>query len=332
MTPRWAGEDVQVRSTTLARLADGLPIFSRVPLSLSLDQPADHQSTFGWLFGHRTSRAHPHRYLDAIVRQTDQGAAQVPIALVSKRYTLVQHRTLVEALRDAIAPHFANAADFTCQMTMSEYGGRMKVRVLLPDALKPPDGEDIRPTLECFNSVDGSRPLQVYLGWFRFVCENGLVIGEELVRLRRRHVKSLQLPDVGQAVADSLGHVSRQADALDRWWHTHVSAQQLREWTDVPVAQRWGSQAAARVFHIARTGRDCRVRLSRGIPASALRTEATTAVPGSTPPNDNAYRISQALTYVARARQEIDAVHDRLADVRLLMQHIAPMYVTQQRV
>jgi hypothetical protein len=287
-------------------------------LSLDLRRSAKWGS-FARLFGRRTQTGVPHKYLQAIVRTTTDGSLQVPVAVVSKQYTLVQHRDLAAALQDAVITHIENSSTLRCDVMLSEYGGRMKIRVHLPADIKPPDGDEIRPTLECLNSVDGSRPLQIYLGWFRFICENGLVVGVEFARLRRRHVRSLQLPEVAQAVSDSIARLSRDAAILERWWNTPVSPANVRKWIDGPIAQRWGAEAAARVLNIAQTGHDCRVRVRRGMTPSRLPVQKGEPVPGSAPPNGNLYRLSQVLAVVAHRRREVEAVHDRVADIPVLM-------------
>jgi hypothetical protein len=42
-------------------------------------------------------------------------------------------------------------------------------------------------------------------------------------------------------------------------------------------------------------------------------------VPGSAVPNDNAYRLSQILAFVAGTRRDVDAIHERLAGIARLM-------------
>jgi hypothetical protein len=50
--------------------------------------------------------------------------------------------------------------------------------------------------LECFNSVDGSTKFQAFMGWYRFVCSNGLIVGITQVDMRRRHIWGLDILDI----------------------------------------------------------------------------------------------------------------------------------------
>ncbi len=62
--------------------------------------------------------------------------------------------------------------------------------------------------LECFNSVNGSTRFRALLGWFRFICSNGMVIGVIRSDVLRRHVGDLGLgitvDDNGQKNPQSL--------------------------------------------------------------------------------------------------------------------------------
>ena len=48
--------------------------------------------------------------------------------------------------------------------------------------------DTVNPELHLFNSYDTTWPLIVLIGAFRYVCANGLVVGEKYLHLRKRHV------------------------------------------------------------------------------------------------------------------------------------------------
>jgi len=66
----------------------------------------------------------------------------------------------------------------------------MALGIRLPDkyGLDLDDGNPMSLQLLCFNSVDGSTRFMVVLGWFRFVCANGLIVGTAASSLRGRHL------------------------------------------------------------------------------------------------------------------------------------------------
>lgn len=94
-------------------------------------------------------------------RATAKGQVPVPVGTVSKRYVLVQHTSVIEALDHALRNADVDPRDLRCRLTMSESGGRMAMRVELPGrfAFNAPDEHPMALTFECFNSVDRTVPL-----------------------------------------------------------------------------------------------------------------------------------------------------------------------------
>lgn len=160
----WHGELVDEFETSLDALNDLLPSFHRIP------------------FG-------PHPRKDIILRAVESRSPPMPVGIVSKRYALLQHTDVLRGLTDALVTNDIDAAPLEAHLALTEYGTRMSLRVMLPDALalEAFDGHRMALTFECFNSVDGSVPLFALVGWFRFVCRNGFVIGTTCARVRRRH-------------------------------------------------------------------------------------------------------------------------------------------------
>jgi Domain of unknown function (DUF932) len=325
---RWSGESVSTLDCLLGEVGAKLPSFRRAPLTTDLRPLAKSRSWASALFNRVQPPPVGHRSLDAIIRLPDASISEeVPIALVSKRYSLIPHAGLTAAIIEALRTHFGDATTaMPCTMSLTEYGGRMHLRVLLPEQFTAPDKHNIRPTLECLNSVDRSRPLQVFLGWFRIVCSNGMVVGEALQNMKRRHIRSLELTDVSDAVTESVGRLTRESGLLKRWWNFPVNDGQLVSWIDGPLHQQWRVRAAARVLHIARTGRDGRLADSgprtQALPPSRRLMMRGPDVPGSQPPNDNAYRLAQVLAFVAAERIEVEARQSRLLEIPGLIDHL----------
>src|SRR5215469_15521938 len=79
----------------------------------------------------------------------------------------------------------------------------MNLRLYFPDDYShaPSDGHKLNLRVEVFNSVDGSSRLTLLLGWFRFACSNGLVIGKTLTDIRDIHNQALDLMKIEDAIA-----------------------------------------------------------------------------------------------------------------------------------
>ena len=123
---------------------------------------------------------HTNARLDMIIRKPfGQERAFLPIGIVSKDYLLVKHADVIETATAAMKHFGINPAYVRADITITEYGERMALSLYLPKEYEfdPGDGKKLTMRLECFNSVDGSTRFRVMMGWFRFVCSNGLVIG-----------------------------------------------------------------------------------------------------------------------------------------------------------
>jgi hypothetical protein len=69
-----------------------------------------------------------------------------------------------------------------------------------PDAytINPGDGHQLALRLGVFNSVDGSTRFRAVLGWLRFICSNGMVIGPAQNDYKRRHNQTLVITDMNE--------------------------------------------------------------------------------------------------------------------------------------
>src|SRR5262249_802785 len=84
----------------------------------------------------------PNPGLDMSLRRpTTKGEIPVPTGVVSKRYVLVQHASVIAALENALRSADVEPLDLRCRLTLSESGARMGIRVELPErfAFRAPD-------------------------------------------------------------------------------------------------------------------------------------------------------------------------------------------------
>jgi uncharacterized protein DUF932 len=280
----WLGEPANEVTGSLADLAPLVPTFDRVP------------------FG-----TNPR--LDMIVRRAAaKGEIPVPSGVVSKKYVLVQHTSVIAALESALRWADVEPLDLRSRLTMSESGARMAMRVELPErfAFNAPDKHPMALTFECFNSVDRTVPLFALVGWFRLVCTNGLIIGTTHASMRQNHRPPLRIADLEPVLVGGLAAAAHDRALLTKSMARRVSADALRTWVDGPVAQKWGPFAAARVHAIATTGFDGEPsRTPKGAPPHARGIVNPTPVPGSEAPCENSYGLAQALAWVAARRNEV---------------------------
>jgi hypothetical protein len=122
----------------------------------------------------------------------------MPVAVVSRSYSLAPHRQVAALCREGLIEAGIKPEDLRYQVGLSELGEWMNFRIYFADTYCFIDnyGQRLDLRLECFNSVDGSSRLVILFGWLRFVCANGLVIGETKIEIRERHGRGLELPSI----------------------------------------------------------------------------------------------------------------------------------------
>jgi hypothetical protein len=95
------------------------------------------------------------RFLDTIVRQPiNSGEVEVPVGIVSKQYTLVQHQALLDEALKAIEKVGIKHNEVKAELDLTAYGERMRLGLLFPERynLKLGNEDEMGLRLECFNS------------------------------------------------------------------------------------------------------------------------------------------------------------------------------------
>jgi len=247
--------------------------------------------------------------LDIIVRQPfEKDQAFIPVGVVSKDYALVQHSEVVDAATKALSDIDISPATVKAEFSITEYGERMRLSLYLPErfSFDPGDGHPMAMRLECLNSVEGSTRFRALLGWFRFVCSNGLVIGVTKTDLRQRHVGNLSIEDIGHVLVDGLSDAEQEKKAFENWRNYDITLDTLTPWIDRGIRKEWGFKAATRTFHIARTGHDVKIAGSyKEEKPTTIQVRKTTKVPGSPAIAKNAFDVSQILAWLAKERNDL---------------------------
>jgi hypothetical protein len=220
----------------------------------------------------------------------------------------VQHVATILAVIREIEKAGIDPCAVRARLLLTEYGTRMALRATLPASygFTPADGHRVALTFECFNSVDGSVPLFAVVGWLRFVCSNGLVVGTVAAKVKHKHVPPLAIEEISDVLAEGTESALADRKVFGQWGSFKVPAANLEKWVDGPVAEAWGPLAAARVHAIATTGLD-------GKPAPPWKMAKPHSwtlvhgqpVPGSAAPCADAYQVAQVLSWVASRRRNV---------------------------
>ena len=233
---------------------------------------------------------------------------RIPVGIVSNTYTLAQHNEVAELCINGIKGCNIDVSNVRCELGLSVLGEWMNFRIYFPDEYNfiSSDSNPLNLRLECFNSVDGSSRLTILFGWFRFVCSNGMVIGETISELRDIHNQNMNLSKINCIISEAMEQVHSDKTMMLKWESTQVNPNSLAKWVDTIVSKKWGKIAAFRVFHICSSGHDAKYddpfEAEEPSKKSMIKLEK---VPGAPDTARNLYDIGQSLSWVATNRSSV---------------------------
>jgi hypothetical protein len=291
---KWFNSPVTYHHGTLTEIRKRIPTFERRSFGLT-------QS------GNELSRLNER--LDTIVRQPfGEDMTFIPVGVVSKGYVLVQHTDVLDVAAKALKEAKIKPEGTKAELEITGYGERIALSIYLPDSFSfdPGDGHPLALRLECFNSVDGSTRFRVLMGWFRFVCSNGLVIGVTRSDVRRRHVGDLGLADVETVLKSGIQESDKEQKNFKLWRQRRINHSVLILWIEKDLRKEWGFKAAARTYHIALTGHDAEIigPYKDNTPIT-IPVRKASRVPGAPAKLGNLYDLSQILAWIAKERRDI---------------------------
>ena len=286
---RWHAREVSYVEGSWKQVLERLPFFETGEYWVAPDMPANP-------------------YLRSVIRlPLTRMEYPIPVGVVSNTYTLAQHRAVAQKCVEGIQAAGVEVAGLRCEVGLTELGEWMNLRIYFPESYNyaAADHQKLGLRLECFNSVDGSSRLILLLGWLRFVCTNGLVIGETRAELRDVHDRYMDLEKIPTIIRKALERVAGERKRLSSWEGTQVGEKQLKWFVDDPLSASWGKKAACRTFHICRSGFDVELQSPfKAGPASAKLVRQVQRVPGAPDVARTLYDVGQALSWIATARQD----------------------------
>lgn len=305
---KWFNSPVKFYEGTLTDIRAHIPTFER--RGFGLTQPGDECTRLN-------------ERLDTIVRLPFNNDINfIPIGVVSKDYALVQHTDVLDVAIQALEAAKIPLADVKTELNITEYGERMSLSMYLPDkySFDPGDGHPMALRLECLNSVDRSTRFRVLMGWFRFVCSNGLIIGVTHSDVRRRHVGDLRIMDVGAVLTSGLKESESEKKNFEHWRKAEITVNKLIPWVDKDLREGWGFKAAARTFYIARCGSDAEVKGQyKGKSPTTIAMQKTNLVPGVPKECNNLFDLSQILAWLAKERRDMQEQQEWRESIPVLM-------------
>lgn len=317
--PRCSGEPVFVSEGSPEDLLRLIPQFDRRAFSMSSIGSFHPKLPAG------LPLAGENDLYDLVVRlPLNDKESETPVAVVSKRYRLVQHTELFEKACDAMKALSIDLRTVPSELILSIYGSKMALTFTLPGSdFDPGDGMALKLQFHCVNSVDGRCRLRIMLGWFRFICGNGLVVGTARLSQRFIHNEYLDIPDLVHVLTGGLAAAKEEKKSFEKWMGTSIGENGLSKWIDGPLRAEWGPLAAARVHLICGTGFDGRfANQGEKAPPHGKGMIQTIPVPGAPAKAKNAYYVAQALSWVAKERRDIQDQLEWMVAIPKLMSNL----------
>jgi len=238
---------------------------------------------------------------------------RIPIGIVSQSYTLAQHSEVAELCIDGLIKGGIESKELRCELGLSELCEWMNFRIYFPDKYnyKSDANDSLNLRLECFNSVEGNSRLIIVFGWLRFICSNGMIVGETIAEIRDIHNRHMELKKITELIKDGMSQIEKDKLIIAEWENHQLNTEALIIWINKVLAKKWGKLAACRAYHICLSGRD--VEYKNPFEA-ALPTEKGVIeldrVPGSSNGAKNIYDVSQVLSWLATNRNNAEEKTD----------------------
>ena len=138
-------------------------------------------------------------------------------SIVSKDYKLIRHEDAVQQIESIIDENL-ELGKYKTTAEFYDDGARMRVTYrFYKKSVEMKKGDTVNPEIHVFNSYDTTWPFIVLIGAFRFVCANGLVVGEKYLHLRKRHVYHFDEIDLKEQVSTALKRFKSQTNQWQKW-------------------------------------------------------------------------------------------------------------------
>lgn len=166
-----------------------------------------------------------------------------PIAVVSQKYTLVEHRDVFRSIRQAVAG--LNIGQTRHGIYHTRDFRHVRALYKFPDLTEQmPDGKALCPVVRVTNSVDASTRIRIEIGAFRFVCTNFAIGGGGVFTggFAAIHRGTIDIERAAEQIRGTLGNFGRLAETMRQWHEQPVPKITAKE-----ISDRWGERHAKRI-------------------------------------------------------------------------------------
>lgn len=164
--------------------------------------------------------------------------ARRPDPARSERYAMIQTLPVIEQLRE-LGYEVTDAQQDNPRRRNPKHV-RHLVRLVPSELLKEQAGT--LPQLLFWNSHNGRTMARLCAGFYRFVCANGMIVGEETAMYQIMHVG-----DVRSQIAHAVGKIAethaQQVQEIERWTKIELSQRKVNRYAERAAELRWGDVA-----------------------------------------------------------------------------------------
>jgi len=186
-------------------------------------------------------------------------------SIVSKDYKLIRHEDASQRIESIIDQNH-ELGKYKILTKFYNDGARMRRTYRFYEiSVEIKSGDTIHPELQLFNSYDTTWPFIVILGAYRVVCSNGLVVGEQYLHFRKRHVYDFEQMDIKKQVDTALKRLKLQTNKWKRWTEFKLTKQ---IYENVINVMKFGKKAMEEIEH--RTAQEAKGFADNGLPIMNL--------------------------------------------------------------
>lgn len=336
---KWLSRKTSVTEGSINQLIQKVPRFQQVPYAIDGEGENPHMN----MIIRDRLNPHPGTLLP------DTGNVQIPITTVSKKYQLIQHQELLNALASVMKHNGFDLDQLNAELCLTEFGERMWFSIALPAHIfnlpantlfDPGDKQPLNLTVNALNSVDKTTALEINIVWYRVVCRNGMVYGDNIQFKEIHRTETLDTAAIRTFLQNQLAvsQIEKEKEQLIKWFETKVyinrlfdakpNRGQIEHWLEKHVSKTWGIYAAARAYHIAKTGFDGKfvnkTEKEKNAKYNDLTLDPKTRIQvlGAFSPVRNAYHISQVLSWLASKQNTVQKQLKWMADIPKLMRSL----------
>lgn len=149
-------------------------------------------------------------------------------SIVTHAYQLITHEEAIQKVEDILAGN-QTLRNYRIDTEFFKEGARMRRTYTFPEVCSDiQEGDVVNLRLHLYNSYDRKWPFSVYLGGYRVVCKNGLVVGTKFLHVSKRHIFQSREVDLEKNINTAIGRFEQQTDQWRRMTRISLSDKAYR--------------------------------------------------------------------------------------------------------